>query len=140
MIEPTKADFKFIKFKVPSFSFKESEKEQVDLKLLFNPSGVFIPSEKKFILNLSFEGIENDDIKSNLIINVEGLAEFEFANEISIDEIPSFFYSNSIAITFPYLRAFISTLSLQSNTGVIMLGLMNFTNMGEVLKKNTIIK
>jgi len=40
---------------------------------------------------------------------------------------------------FPYIRAFVSTLTLQANTKLLKLGLMNLSELEEPLKKNTII-
>ena len=138
MAEPKKASFSFSKFKVPSFSYKDSGKNETDLKLSFNPKGEFNPKNGKFELTIEFIGFENEKIDEP-VIKVIGVSEFLFSEPINLDKIPPYFYNNSIAIVFPYLRAFISTLTLQSNTGVIMLGLLNFTGMGEVLKNNTII-
>jgi preprotein translocase subunit SecB len=75
---------------------------------------------------------------SKNVVNVKSVSIFKFDNQISFSEIPNYFYKNSLAIAFPYVRAFVSNLTLQSNTGVIMLGLINFTNMEEFFIKNTI--
>lgn len=138
MAEAKKASFSFKKFKVPSFSFKNLDERDIELTLNFNPTGVFSPKKGKYLLTLEFVGYEvgNPD---NEILRVKSIAEFRFSNSLEAEEIPSYFYNNSVAIVFPYLRAFISTLTLQSNTGVIMLGLLNFVGMGDDLKKNTTI-
>lgn len=48
------------------------------------------------------------------------------------------FYANSIAIVFPYIRAFISTVTLQANlVSPILLPTMNLTSLGERLMNNT---
>lgn len=48
-------------------------------------------------------------------IKVHCSAVFNFGCSIKFEEIPSYFYANSIAIIFPYVRAFISTVTLQAN-------------------------
>jgi preprotein translocase subunit SecB len=136
MIEAKKADFKFVKFKVPKFSYNETKEEKKEIKLLFNPSGVYNESERKFELTIDFLGYEEGQ-EDNPIISVSSVSIFKFKEDIVFNEIPEYFYTNSIAIVFPYLRAFISNLTLQANTGLIMLGLMNFIGMSEVLKQNT---
>ena len=64
--------------------------------------------ENLFILNLSVK-IKNNE--SNLKIEVDTIANFLFEKVENIDDISSFFYNNSSAILFPYIRAYISTLT-----------------------------
>ena len=47
------------------------------------------------------------------------------------------FYKNSLAIIFPYIRAFISTLTLQSNAGLIILPTLNLTHLEKPFRENT---
>jgi preprotein translocase subunit SecB len=137
MIEAEKAAFNFVKFSVNSFSYNKSKKEQgKQLKLRFNPSGKYYPNEGKFDLYIDFTG-EEEGNKKKPVIKMVCIAEFKFPLNLTLEDIQPYFYANSIAIVFPYLRAFISTLTLQANSGVIMLGLVNFTNMSQPLKDNT---
>lgn len=59
--------------------------------------------------------------------------------ELTSDELPEFFYANSIAIIFPYVRAFISTVSLQANVPSIVLPTMNLSSLRETLAQSTAI-
>ncbi len=136
MLEAKRAEFKFEKFQVPSFSYSETREKQNELKLQFSPKGIYFQEEGLFKLSISFIGFEEGK-KRKPIIKMETVAEFKFTNNIDFEEIPDYFYTNSIPIVFPYLRAFISTLTLQANSGVIMLGVMNFTNITQPLKENT---
>ena len=68
------------------------------------------------------------------------MAQYEFRNEIAFEQIPDFFYANSIAIIFPYIRAFISTLTLQANFVPIVLPTLNLTPLRQQLKSNTSVK
>ena len=138
MLEAKRAEFKFNKFQVPRFSYNETREKQNELKLQFNPKGTFYPKESRFELSLSFIGFEEGKKRKPIIV-LDCIAEFKFANTIDFDEIPDYFYTNSVAIVFPYLRSFISTLTLQANTGVIMLGVMNFMDMQQPLKSNTVV-
>jgi len=135
MAEAKKASFSFKTFKVPSFSYNSSQKKESELKLDFNPKGLYNKRSGVYQLTVEFTGIEEG---GNSIIKVVSQAVFEFSKELDAKDIPDYFYSNSIAIVFPYIRAFISNLTLQANTGVIMLGLLNFTRMGDLLKSQTI--
>ncbi|MFC4723034.1 hypothetical protein ACFO5O_11930 [Geojedonia litorea] len=136
MAEAKKASFSFKAFRVPNFSYNDSENQEPELILDFNPTGKFNSKSGVFFLTLEFKGFEKGK-ENNPIIQIKSISEFKFSKPLNSEEIPIYFFSNSIAIVFPYLRAFISNLTLQSNTGVMMLGLMNFTGMGDDLKRNT---
>ena len=62
-----------------------------------------------------------------------------FNGSTSIEDIPEYFYPNSIAIIFPYIRAFVSTLSLQANVKPIVLPTINLIGLTNELKENTSI-
>lgn len=65
-------------------------------------------------------------------------ATFMFKDEISFEDIPPYFFANSIVIIFPYVRAFVSTVSLQSNRPAIVLPTMNLSSLQDELKNNTV--
>ncbi|MBQ2321387.1 MAG: protein-export chaperone SecB, partial [Bacteroidales bacterium] len=44
---------------------------------------------------------------------------------------------NSVAIIFPYIRAFVSTISLQANVNPIVLPTINLTGLTGELKRQT---
>ena len=68
-------------------------------------------------------------------INCKGL--FDFKNVETIEDIPDFFYKNSIAILFPYVRAYISLVTTQANVPGILLPTYNLSNLEEKLRNNT---
>lgn len=131
----TKTAFKFVKFKIPSFSFEEPTEKGKDYNLVFNPKGLYNENTGEFELTLKFKAFLDNVEKPN--IKVKAVAYFKFDEKYSFEEIPAHFFLNSIPIFFPYLRSFISTLSLQANFEIIMLGLINFTNLKEPLIKHT---
>lgn len=135
MKEPKKASFSFDKFTVPSFSYNKSKSKSPELDLLLDPKGEYDNKSGKFYLTLNFQGVEGE--KRTTVINVTSVAEFKFSENMEISEIPDYFFANAVAIMFPYVRSFISTLTLQSNTGIIMLETLNLSGLREVLKKNT---
>lgn len=112
------------------------------LRLNIEPFGLFNPTSKTFSLTFIFnayaaaEGDDSLPIEKPLV-NIRCVAEFGFKNVNTLDDIPPYFYSNSIAILFPYVRAFISTVTLQANVSPIMLPTMNLSSLQEELKKNT---
>ena len=127
--------FNFVRYRVSKFSFEETTIENAEFDISFIPSGVYNETKGEYELTLSFESREKDSNK--LIIEASGIAEYKFDKEYKFDELPSHFFLGAVPIFFPYLRAFISTLTLQANSNVLVLGLINFTNMAEPLKANT---
>lgn len=134
MAEATKAAFGLIDFKIPKFSYNESKKDKSELNISFETKGVFSEEKSRYELFLEVKGIEGNDtiIFESLIMGL-----FEFSEKIEKKDIPEYFYANAIAILFPYLRAFVSNLTLQSNSGVIIMDTLNLSKMKESLKMNT---
>lgn len=71
------------------------------------------------------------------VVEVSYIAIFSFENKVMPNEIPDYFYANSLAIIFPYIRAFVSTITLQSNMHPIVLPTVNLMGLSEKLKRNT---
>ena len=137
-MEKASFSFKNYRFDKASIDLKDmSMDSSVDFKFL--PKGIYNQEAKTFYLYLTFiANVDNGKIKKE-IINIECNAEFEFSTALAFDAIPSYFYPNSIAILFPYIRSFISTITLQANMPAIILPTMNLTNLQNELKNNTTI-
>lgn len=118
-------------FEKASFDFSQ---QGGGLSLLFNPSGCYYKDSKTYVLNVEFKAYRKEEQN---IVSVTCVAEFVFNDEILLENIPEYFYTNSIAIMFPYIRSFVSTLSLQANVIPIILPTLNLSDLGEQLKKNT---
>lgn len=131
--------FKFVKYWIPSFSYEETGNENSEYNISFEPSGEYNESLGVYLLKLNFKAHDKED-PNKLVININGIAEFKFDKNYKFEDLPSHFFLSAIPIFFPYLRAFISTLTLHTNSNVIVLGLMNFTKMADPLKQNTSIK
>lgn len=58
---------------------------------------------------------------------------------ITIADIPEYFYPNSLAIVFPYVRAFVSTITLQANVQPVVLPTINLMGITEELKEQTTV-
>lgn len=137
MITSEKASFSLDSFKVPKFSYDEGNDNGSNIKIGFSPSGKYNSSNGEFELTLLFISHEEEEIES-VIFQLTAIAVFKFDRNLKLSEIPSYFYMNAIAIMFPYLRAFISTLTLQANTKLMNLGLMNLSKLEKPLRENTI--
>lgn len=112
------------------------------IRLSIEPFGMFDPKNKSFVLTFIFNAFTKvngtgESAAERNLVSVRCVADFEFQNIEKIEDIPSYFYSNSIAILFPYVRAFVSTVTLQANISPMMLPTMNLSSLQEELKKNT---
>lgn len=138
MLETKKAAFSFESFKVPDFSFDENNHSGSELRMGFLPSGCYISKTGEFELTLKFVAHDFEK-KDNIIFKLTALGTFKFETPIPYTDIPDFFYQNAIAIMFPYIRAFISTLTLQANTKLLKLDLMNLSDLEKPLVGNTVV-
>lgn len=122
-------------YKVSKFSLTEPNSESEDINVKFEPSGKYDANEGKYVLSFEFAATYGE--KQTEFINATMVAFFKFRQPISLDEIPDYFYRNSIAIIFPYLRAFISTLTSVANSKPLILPVMNLSSLEVPLKQNT---
>ena len=107
------------------------------LNLKIEPVGTYNQGSGEYSLVFIFEALQGDE-KPDVIVSVRCNAVFLFQKPVNKEEFPSMFYANSIAILFPYVRAFISTVTLQANLiPPILLPTMNLTSLGERLMNNT---
>lgn len=128
-------------FSIANYQFDkvsiDLENQQTDeLNLSFETKGVFKNDIKNFEL-IFVVNIKNDN-EPNPFISVRCKGLFKFENISSFEEIPDFFYRNSIAILFPYVRAYLSIVTTQANIPGIILPTMNLSNLEGELRKNTI--
>jgi preprotein translocase subunit SecB len=134
MSETQAAAFRFEKYRIPEFSYTNSNKNKTTLSLDITPRGVYNKGNFDVEINVKAFDSENPEV---LILTLKCIATFKFEDETPLASIPAYFYKNSIAIVFPYLRAFVSTLTLQANTGLIQLGLLNLSGLEKELLDNT---
>ena len=125
------SDFLFLNAK---FNFDTPDKTKYHVSI--NPTGNLVLKEKQFYLDIYFSIIYVEDKEPSIECTVRGI--FSFNKISSIEEIPEYFYANSVAILYPYIRSFVSTLTSSSNNGHILLPTLNLSSMGKVLKENTL--
>jgi preprotein translocase subunit SecB len=107
------------------------------INISFAPSGEVDQGNKTFYLHLKI--VINDD-KKTLKVEVNTIAEFQFNMEIKPEDLEGYFYINAPAIVFPYIRAYISTLTNLAGWSPVVLPTLNLSSLKEDLKKNTIFK
>lgn len=137
MSEVKKASFSFMGYQVKKFTFEEPNDNKVDsFSLAFEPSGLYDEKSGIFRLKFDFRTFIQGNLEQD-IITAEITSDFHFIDSIPFEEIPDYFYKNSIAIVFPYLRAFVSTLTFQANTKPIILPVMNLSGLEESFRKRS---
>lgn len=107
---------------------------QNHFNLNISPEGVFSAKDRTFLLRFNFAATLDEGVKPCVEITCVGM--FAFKEIDSVADIPSYFYANSIAILFPYVRAFVSTVTLQANFQPIVLPTMNLSDLSNVLKEH----
>ena len=130
-----KAAFSIINYQFDKVSIDLSNHSNKDLSLSFDTSGIYFNENQNFELRFVVKVAQNADEKSFAEISCKGT--FKFENIESFENIPEFFYRNSIAILFPYVRAYLSLVTTQANVPGIILPTLNLSNLEAELKKNT---
>jgi preprotein translocase subunit SecB len=130
------SSFQFKNFKIKKSFFEVEDQDQSDpskFSLTIAPSGVFEKSSGEFKLYLNIN-IKNNEL--NISINTEGV--FEFKDNIDDSTIISnYLFVNAPAIIFPYIRAYIGTLTTLSGGKAIILPTMNLVSLRDDLEENT---
>lgn len=127
--------FRLVNYKFTKATLNFDIPEDAEFVIDFKPSGKLKEIEGTY--DLSFDTIVKCEETDTIIVEVSCIAQFSFMDRIKFEEIPDFFYPNSLAILFPYIRAFVSTLSLQANSSPMILPTVNLMGLTEELRDNT---
>lgn len=130
------AAFSIVNYQFDKVSIDLEKQISEEIDLGFDTKGVYNNELKSFELIFIVHVINNKNDQPYISIQCKGM--FKFSNINSFDEIPDFFYRNSIAILFPYVRAYLSLITTQANIPGIILPTMNLSSLEGELRKNTI--
>lgn len=126
------SSFQFIEFLVTESHLSLRRADGYDCQLSITPSGVVFPAKRQFQLQLQFEAT---DAVNQAEIKLVTMSLFTYANIPDIANSP-FLIQNSPAIVFPYIRAYISTLTTQSGISPIVLPTWNLSSLAELLRQH----
>ncbi|MCK5136252.1 MAG: protein-export chaperone SecB [Bacteroidales bacterium] len=131
-----KSAFQFKGFQIVETHIVKKEGQEVsgNIHLDFNPRGKILKDQNLYKILL---GITIHDDDESIKANVEAIGYFEFSDSIDQDTLDNLFYVNAPAILFPYIRAYISTLTNLSGIETVTLPTINLSSIGGVLQKNT---
>ena len=113
---------------------RNNNKPSKKLSLAFAPKGFINKEESTFQLHL---GVKIEDENKSFNVEIDAVANYTFNNKTGLDNLNNFFYINAPALLFPYIRAYISTLTNLSGFEPINLPTLNMSKLGEDLKNNT---
>lgn len=130
-----KATFRLDAYRFTKASMDFDIPNPSELTISFYPRGEF--HEDRACYNLFFDVVVDCKERRTSVVKVSCEASFSFDKVCELKDIPEYFYPNSLAIIFPYIRAFVSTLSVQANMFPIVLPTVNLTGLTGTLKEKT---
>jgi preprotein translocase subunit SecB len=134
-----KASFSIEKYYFNKVHIDMTYQTSDELYVDFNPTGQFIEKESKYVLSFIFSAFSVKEKNTAPFLQVNCIGVFNFQDVKGKDDIPEFFYRNSIAILFPYMRAYVSMVTNQANISQIMLPTLNLSALEKPLKENTTV-
>ena len=135
-MESSEAKFRFSDFIIKKSLIEKKDSESgSNFNINIQPEGKIFRKDQKFQLELKTIIKDNNDVVN---IEVVTLGNFYFDQEIASEQLHKYFFLNAPAIMFPYIRAYITTLtSLSGYKPIILLPTLNLSSIGEQLKENT---
>jgi preprotein translocase subunit SecB len=131
----TESSFKFNGFRILRSLIDRKEGElSKQFKINFKPAGKYFVSKNRFRLQLGLHVLNDSGL---LTIELDAIADYEIKGSDDGQKLSNFFYINAPAILFPYIRAYISTLTTLSGIPTVTLPTLNLTNLAEELERNT---
>ncbi|MGV8139247.1 MAG: protein-export chaperone SecB [Mangrovibacterium sp.] len=137
--EESVAAFQFNRFLVNEshFSFA-TEGREYNLSVSISPSGIAFTELHQFHLSLEVVVKDKED---KFECSIRTTSVFSFPEDTDLEQYKSsFFITNAPAITFPYIRAYIATLTAQSGVFNILLPTLNLSGLAEDLKGKIVIQ
>ena len=131
-----KAAFQIEKYTFDKVIIDLDNHKSSEINVDFDSKGIYTKTDSTFNLIFIFTAF-NDDLQDKPFVTIQCNGLFKFENVTTFEEIPSYFYRNCIAILFPFVRAFVSMVTVQANIPPIMLPTMNLASLEEPLKQNT---
>lgn len=133
-----KAKIQFIRFVVKECHIIFREQTNDELSINFDASGVIDKIDHLFILSLTTK-VKTAD--KSIEIKVVSESVFAYHEGADIEEYKSSYFTiNAPAIIFPYVRAYISTLTSLSGFSTLLLPTLNLAPLGESLKNDITIR
>jgi preprotein translocase subunit SecB len=124
--------FQFKGFLIKKSLIVINSSQNLDLSIKFNPTGFLDKKNSTFKLLLDIIISEKNN-ELNIEVSSEGTFSY---NDLSDERLNNFLYLNAPAILFPYLRAYITSLTALSGVSPIVLPTLNLSGLKNDLEKN----
>lgn len=120
------AKFRFLGYKILKSVVEIKNEEHLNQKMNieFNDKNIIDNENHKFNLQLDSR-ITNED--NSILIEISILGLFEFDRDLTKSQMDSFFNTNAPAILFPYVRAYVGSLTALSGIKPIVLPTINLS-------------
>jgi len=128
-----KSSFQFKGYKVLRSFLEIKESTLEDLTLEFEPRGILNNTDNLFILEMKVRIFDKEQ-KINIDVTFEG--EYEISERD--DNLKPFLFTNAPAILFPYIRAYITSITALSGSAPIILPTMNLLKLKDKLAENLV--
>lgn len=128
---------KFLEYKVLSAKIDRDDKVSSDSKLSLEhmTNGEFILLERIFSLHMTINiNSSSNDFRASVTIKA-----LFFVEDVDMADIDNYLYISAPAIVYPYIRAYINTLTALSGLPPVSLPLINTISFADLLKANTVI-
>ena len=132
MMNSEVAAFRFANFKITKSDFDFSLERGANLNINFNLSGEHYV--KTNVFKLVIETLVNNQ-KEEILIRVLSESMFNFSG-IEDKDLMNYFVGNAPAIVFPYVRAYIATLTTLSGHSSLLLPTLNLSNLSKDLEEH----
>lgn len=120
------AKFRFKGYKIVESHITTSPEEETSQKLNVEFKQTIGVNEEGHNMRLEMTANINDE-NNALVINIKALGFFEFESDLKPEEKDIFFRTSAPAILFPYVRAYITTLSSLSGVKPVILPTLNMS-------------
>jgi preprotein translocase subunit SecB len=131
------ASIQFLNFVIRESHIVYRQEGQYKINIDFDPKGHILTNLNQFHLEL---GVKIVDEEEKFEINLHTISVFTYPEDADLEEYKNgLFIQNAPAIIFPYLRAYVSTLTALSGMPTLTLPTLNIMAIGDILRKNIVI-
>ena len=131
------AAFSITNYQFDKVNIDLSNRDGKNMSLSFDVDGLYNNEDSTYELTFVVYVFNKEESKENSFVRVRCKGTFKFENVSTFEDIPNFFYKNSIAILFPYVRAYVSLITTQANVPGIILPTLNLSDLEGELRGNT---
>ena len=133
-----KASIQFQSFIVKESHIVFNKVDNYKIEFSFSPRGTIIQSLNQFVLELA---VNIKDIDEGFQVAIITQSTFSYPADANIEDYKNgLFITNAPAIIFPYIRAYIASLTALSGLPTLTMPTLNLSGLGDELKNNIVVQ